>query len=104
MTFKEHYLSKHEKKPKVIRGLDGLFSLEKINYSVDTEKLEISITDQGDGFKPDAVPDPRCGDNIYRTNGRGLFLICAYMDDVEFKKGGRCVRMIKYKDKNHSKI
>jgi len=71
----------------------------KIDYSVGSEKVEISMTDEGEGFNPDAVPDPRCGENLYKTEGRGLLLMRSYMDVVEFNDQGNSVYMIKYKEK-----
>jgi len=72
----------------------------KIDYSVDLDKVEISMTDEGDGFEPEAVPDPRCGENLYKTDGRGLLLIRSYMDVVEFNKRGNSVHMVRYKEKS----
>jgi len=72
----------------------------KIDYSVTLDKIEISITDQGNGFKPDAVPDPRFGDNLYKTGGRGLFLIRSYMNEIKFNESGNGLRMVKYKGKS----
>ena len=69
----------------------------KIDYLVSLEKVEISMTDEGNGFDPDAVPDPRIGDNLYKTEGRGLFLMRSYMDVVEFSEAGNVVRMVRYK-------
>jgi len=69
----------------------------KIDYSVALDKIEITVADQGDGFDPGSVPDPRRGENLYKTEGRGLFLIRSYMDVVEFNKSGNRVRMVKYK-------
>ncbi len=71
----------------------------KIDYSVSPEKVEISMTDQGEGFTPEAVPDPRHGENLYKNEGRGLLLMQAYMDMVEFNKSGNCVRIVRYKEK-----
>ena len=71
----------------------------KIDYSVCPDKVDIIMTDEGEGFNPDSVPDPRCGDNIYRLGGRGLLLIRSYMDMVEFNKKGNTVHMVKYKEK-----
>ena len=71
----------------------------KIDYLIDADKVEISMTDDGSGFNPKAVPDPRCGENLYKAGGRGLFLIESYMDVVEFNEHGNTVRMIKYKQK-----
>ncbi|HPS56134.1 MAG TPA: ATP-binding protein [Sedimentisphaerales bacterium] len=67
------------------------------NYRIDDEKVEISVKDEGTGFKPDKVPDPRCGKNIFKPSGRGLFLIRAYMDEVEYKDKGTCLKIVKYK-------
>jgi serine/threonine-protein kinase RsbW len=71
----------------------------KVDYSISTEKIEISMTDEGNGFDPNAVPDPRRGENLYKTEGRGLFLMRAYMDIVEYNKSGNRVRMVRYKEK-----
>jgi len=69
----------------------------KIDYSVSSKKVEISMTDEGDGFDPEAVPDPRCGENLYKIEGRGLLLMRSYMDVVEYNEKGNVVHMIRYK-------
>ena len=71
----------------------------KIDYSVGPEKVEISVTDQGGGFDPNSVPDPRYGENLYKTDGRGLLLMRSYMDAVEFNKRGNSVNMVRHKKK-----
>jgi serine/threonine-protein kinase RsbW len=71
----------------------------KIDYSVGSDKVGISMTDQGNGFDPDSVPDPRYGENLYKTEGRGLLLIRSFMDVVEFNKRGNRVHMVRYKAK-----
>ena len=48
-----------------------------IRYLVCDDRVEIEIADEGDGFNPEQVPDPRVGDNLYRPEGRGLLLIHA---------------------------
>jgi len=73
----------------------------QIDYSVDLDRVEISMADEGDGFNPGAIPDPRYGENLYKAGGRGLFLIRAYMDVVEFNEQGNRVRMVRYKGKPH---
>ncbi len=32
--FKDHFLSKHEMKPKIIRGLEGVYSLKRLSESI----------------------------------------------------------------------
>jgi serine/threonine-protein kinase RsbW len=58
------------------------------------EHIEISVEDEGEGFDPDAVADPRTGDNLYREGGRGIFLITSMADAYHFEAGGRRLRMI----------
>ncbi len=70
-----------------------------VEYSVDADKVEISITDQGPGFKPDAVEDPRFGENLFKPGGRGLLLMNSYMDMVKYNPEGNSVSMIRYKEK-----
>jgi len=71
----------------------------KIDYSLDPDKIEISMADEGDGFEPEAVADPRWGDGLYKPEGRGLLLMNSYMDVVRFNERGNCVYMVRYKEK-----
>jgi len=71
----------------------------QIDYSVGSDKIEISITDQGEGFDPQQVPDPRVGENLYKPDGRGLLLINSYMDVVKYNERGNRVYMVRYKEK-----
>jgi len=68
-----------------------------VEYVVDQEKVEISITDEGEGFDPAGIPDPRVGENLYRPEGRGLLLISSYMHIVEYAERGTRLRMVRYK-------
>ncbi|MHC4640992.1 MAG: ATP-binding protein [Planctomycetota bacterium] len=74
----------------------------KIEYSVAPDRIEVRVTDGGEGFDPDAVPDPRYGENLYKPEGRGLFLMRSYMDEVTFNERGNSVCMVKYKEKPNS--
>jgi serine/threonine-protein kinase RsbW len=47
--------------------------------------LTIVIADQGEGFDVANIPDPLAEDNLMRHSGRGVFLIRAFMDDVQFR-------------------
>lgn len=72
-----------------------------INYSITPDKVEISITDEGGGFKPDSVADPREGEGLFQPGGRGLLLMNSYMDVVRFNEQGNSVYMVRYKEKPH---
>jgi len=71
----------------------------KVDYSVDSDKIEVSITDEGNGFEPESVADPRFGVGLYEPGGRGLLLINSYMDVVKFNERGNSVYMVRYKEK-----
>ena len=71
----------------------------KVDYAVDADKVEISITDEGKGFEPDAVADPRFGPGLYQPGGRGLLLMNSYMDTVRYNERGNSVYMVRYKEK-----
>ncbi len=72
----------------------------KIEWLVDQEKAELCITDEGEGFDPREIPDPRVGENLYRPEGRGLLLIRSYMHSVEYNERGNGLRMIRYKGRS----
>jgi serine/threonine-protein kinase RsbW len=73
----------------------------KIDYAVEQDKIEICMTDEGEGFDPEVIPDPRYGDNLYKPAGRGMLLMRSFMDVVEYNKRGNSVRMIRYREKRH---
>jgi len=67
-----------------------------VEYSVDGNAAVITVHDQGEGFDPEAVPDPTAPENLLRPSGRGIFFMKQLMDRVEFTSppaGGTCVTM-----------
>ena len=74
----------------------------KVDYAIEQDKVEICITDEGSGFDPEVIPDPRYGDNLYKPAGRGMLLMRSFMDVVEYTDRGNSVRMIRYKEKRQS--
>lgn len=57
--------------------------------------LLILVRDEGAGFKPTDIPDPRSNDRVQLDHGRGLFLMRALMDHVEYRRRGREVLLFK---------
>ncbi len=70
-----------------------------IDYSVALGKIEISVTDEGEGFEPAAVVDPRFGESLFKPGGRGLLLMRSYMDIVKYNEKGNSMYMVRYKEK-----
>jgi serine/threonine-protein kinase RsbW len=52
--------------------------------------LEITISDEGEGFDPETVSDPLNPQNLMKTSGRGIFYMKTFMDQVQysFRPGG----------------
>jgi len=59
--------------------------------------VTVLVRDQGAGFRLEDVRDPTHPDNVYLTGGRGIYLIRHFMDDVQFRKNGSEIRMMKKK-------
>ncbi|WP_371417577.1 ATP-binding protein [Granulicella sp. S190] len=56
------------------------------SFETTAEALTIRIADQGPGLDPETLPDPLKPENILRGSGRGIFLIKAFMDEVNFRQ------------------
>jgi DNA-binding response OmpR family regulator len=54
-----------------------------------------TVRDEGKGFDPSHLPDPREPGNLDKPSGRGLLLIHAFMDEVRFNSQGNEIVMIK---------
>lgn len=61
------------------------------------EDVTYVIRDEGSGFDPTSLPDPRDPENLLKSSGRGIMLIRTFMDDVRFNKTGNEITMIKRK-------
>jgi len=66
-----------------------------VRYEVTAEHIEIEVEDEGDGFDPNQVPDPTQPEFIDRPHGRGIMLMRAYLDAVEYNASGNTVRLLK---------
>jgi serine/threonine-protein kinase RsbW len=65
----------------------------EIEISYKNSLLNIKVTDEGPGFKPEAVPDPTTPENIEELNGRGIYLMSHLADKIEYNTKGNSVTM-----------
>ena len=65
----------------------------RIECCIEGDEVVIQVRDQGNGFDPNQVPDPLDPDNLMRPNGRGIFFMKRFMDDIQysFEPGGGTV-------------
>ena len=54
-----------------------------------------TIRDEGRGFDPETLPDPRDPANLQRVSGRGLLLIRTFMDEISFNNTGSEITMFR---------
>ncbi|MFQ5718570.1 MAG: response regulator [Acidobacteriota bacterium] len=54
-----------------------------------------TVRDEGPGFEPASLPDPRDSTHVARVGGRGLFLISLFMDEVVHNDAGNEITMYK---------
>lgn len=70
----------------------------RIEGSIDTERLCVTIEDEGPGFSISAVPDPTADENLERPSGRGIMLMQAFMNVIEYNDRGNCVSLEKQRE------
>lgn len=57
-------------------------------------KLIIETRDEGEGFDPKDLPDPRADENLFKPSGRGVFLMKEYADEVHYSDGGSKLTLV----------
>jgi len=70
--------------------------LVQVRCRCDTGKgVSLVVKDQGQGFDPNAVPNPLSPENLSADHGRGIWLMRVAMDEVSFEDGGTEAHMRK---------
>ena len=69
------------------------------SFELTDDELRIQISDEGPGLDPATLPDPLAPENILKPSGRGVFLMRAIMDEVEFRRlaPGTEITMVKHR-------
>jgi len=65
----------------------------KIRLRKAQNAIAICVSDEGSGFDVSALPDPTAPENITRCGGRGVLVMRALSDCLQFKDNGRTVEM-----------
>ena len=64
-------------------------------FKTTDEVLFVCVTDEGEGFNPEDLPDPTADENLELSSGRGVMLMRNFMDSVSFNQSGNSVEMVK---------
>jgi serine/threonine-protein kinase RsbW len=67
--------------------------LVDVEIEFDDDEIRITVSDEGEGFKPDRIPDPTLPENIEELSGRGVFLMKKLADSIKFNEKGNSVTM-----------
>ncbi|MEM8963806.1 MAG: ATP-binding protein [Acidobacteriota bacterium] len=64
-----------------------------VELAVVADHAVIRIEDRGEGFDPKAVANPLAPENLLKPNGRGIFYMKSFMDEIaySFRPGGGTV-------------
>jgi serine/threonine-protein kinase RsbW len=65
----------------------------RLEWSISPDLAEFIVQDEGEGFDPEAVPDPTLDENLEIPSGRGIMLMRAYMHEVEYLPPGNRIRL-----------
>ena len=47
-------------------------------------EAQATVSDEGEGFDPESIPNPIAEENLLKEIGRGIFIVKSLMDKVEF--------------------
>lgn len=76
----------------------------QLEVEVDPPRLSARVTDEGEGFDPETIPDPRLPENRHSIRGRGLFLMRNLMDEVRFNDRGNSVTLVLWLDRHREVV
>lgn len=76
-------------------------SHKKVHFSVSHNggRYQVTVSDEGEGFDFESLPDPLAPENLLRTSGRGIFLMRSFMDEVSIRRresAGMEVTLVKF--------
>ncbi len=59
------------------------------------DKVWVRVEDEGEGFNVEKVPDPTLPENLMRIDGRGIYMMRAFLDSVDYEPPGNVVTFTK---------
>jgi len=77
----------------IVHGNKNVLHKEiKVKVDCLTHSLVVSVTDEGEGFDIQSVPDPTSQKNIKKESGRGIHIIKSLSDSVEYNQLGNSLQ------------
>lgn len=60
----------------------------ELNIDCKSHLIKVRVTDEGEGFDVEKIPDPTHKDNLLKETGRGLHIIKSIAQNVEYNEKG----------------
>lgn len=57
-----------------------------LEFIVTDEFIKIIVSDEGEGFDIDKVPDPTLPENLLSEHGRGIYIMKHFVDELKVEK------------------
>lgn len=78
----------------ILHGNKGIVAkMVTVDFKADGNWFEVAVSDEGDGFAYDSLPDPTDPANIENLHGRGVFIMRSLADVIEYNDTGNQVTM-----------
>lgn len=78
----------------ILHGNKGIASkMVVVDFKADGNWFEVAVSDEGDGFAYNSLPDPTDPANIENLHGRGVFIMRSLADAIEYNDTGNQVTM-----------
>jgi serine/threonine-protein kinase RsbW len=69
----------------------------EVIFRKESDRLVVLVRDRGAGFDPERLGNPVATENLLAQNGRGIYILRSFMDEVAFTfPGGTECRLVKY--------
>ncbi len=72
----------------------------RVDYVIYRDKVNITVSDEGEGFDCKQVDDCTQPNHLMRAGGRGVRLIQEFMDEVRYSDKGNSVQMVRFRGRN----
>lgn len=78
----------------ILHGNKGIVAkMVTVDFKADGNWFEVAVSDEGDGFAYNSLPDPTDPANIENLHGRGVFIMRSLADVIEYNDTGNQVTM-----------
>ncbi|MBM4176968.1 MAG: ATP-binding protein [Ignavibacteria bacterium] len=57
-----------------------------LELTVTDSTIKIDVTDEGEGFDIEKIPDPTLPENLLREHGRGVYIMKHFVDEMYYTK------------------